>query len=219
MTKAVVLLSGGLDSSTALAMARDRGRECLALSLYYGQRHEIEIESAATIAWGYQSKHIVREVSIPKGDSLLMHHNEPMVQGSYAEISGVSPTFVPNRNAIFISLAASLALATKYDEVWFAAHADDAENWAYPDCTPEFVGAMAAATYVGSYHKVRLVAPFLHMTKADIVTLGHQLDVPYKLTRSCYTNGFIHCGTCPTCISRKDAFRDAGVLDPTDYKE
>lgn len=215
--KAVVLLSGGLDSSTALALARDRGRECGAVSFYYGQRHLIELEAAECIARMYQASHTVREVSIPKGDSLLLNHQAPMVAMSYDEIKGVSPTYVPNRNAIFLSLSAALALAWEADEVWFGAHADDAANWAYPDCTPEFIGAMAAAIYVGTYHKVRLITPFTHMTKAEIVKVGDELDVPYKFTRSCYTNDRLHCGTCPTCISRKEAFRDAGVADPTEY--
>lgn len=216
--KAVVLLSGGMDSTTALALAREGfEREVTALSIFYGQRHEIELGHARRIGDHYNVEHVVHEVPIPKGASLLMHHEAPMVHKSYAEIEGVSPTFVPFRNGILLSHAAAYAVDTGASEVWFGAHADDAAGWAYPDCTPEFVGAMAAAIYIGSYHMVRLITPFVHMTKSDIVMSGVGLGVPYELTRSCYTDNPLHCGVCPTCISRKEAFRDAGMTDPTEY--
>jgi 7-cyano-7-deazaguanine synthase len=162
---------------------------------------------------------------------------------SYAEIQGVSPTYVPFRNGLFLATLASHIAGIHFDPtkmtlpvestipgdnvpnpeynadvtLYFGAHAEDAQNWAYPDCTPEFVGAMANALYVGTYHKLRLVTPFVHSTKSQIIQRGKQLGAPYYLTWSCYKGGEVHCGTCATCLARRDAFIEAGVEDPTIY--
>lgn len=103
--------------------------------------------------------------------------------------------------------------------IYFGAHAEDAQNWAYPDCTPEFVGAMANAIYIGTYMTIRLCTPFVFSTKAEIVSKGSDLHVPYDMTWSCYKGEALHCGTCPTCRARKQAFTAAGVIDPTKYAD
>lgn len=101
--------------------------------------------------------------------------------------------------------------------IYFGAHAEDAFNWAYPDCTPEFIGAMSNAIYIGSYQTIRLVTPFAYSSKADIIRTGERLGTPYELTWSCYKGEDLHCGTCPTCRARKQAFAATGVVDPTEY--
>ena len=216
--KALILLSGGLDSTTALALAFKQGRECSAISILYGQRHDNELFSAERVARDYDIPWWQRKVDIPKGDSVLMHHTSEVPHKSYAEIEGVSPTYVPFRNGMLLSLATAFALDTGHDEVWFGAHADDADGWAYPDCTPEFIGAMQNAIFVGTYHKVRLVAPFTYATKEDIVALGLKLNAPYHFTTSCYegASGWA-CGECPTCLSRLEAFAANGAVDPITY--
>ncbi len=117
-----------------------------------------------------------------------------------------------------------LSLITSYaatdpeaEAIYFGAHADDAANWAYPDCTPEFIGGMANAIYIGTYHKIRLYTPLMFMNKAAIIRLGNDLEVDWKLTWSCYEGKELHCGVCPTCRSRREGFIGAAVEDPTEY--
>jgi len=147
---------------------------------------------------------------------------------SYSDITGMSPTYVPFRNGQLLSRIAGIAQgwvmegdiqdpATREATIWFGAHAEDAHNWAYPDCTPEFVGAMANAIYIGTYHRVRLITPFLFWKKSSIVLEGEVLGLPFELTWSCYKGEEKQCGVCMTCQARKGAFRDAAILDPTEY--
>lgn len=224
-TTGVVLLSGGLDSSTVLAMATERlGLGNLyAISFDYGQKHRKELDAARRIA----EKYVVREhrvVRLPSnvfegGGSALMNEMD-MPQASYEELHnsfGVSPTYVPFRNANLLSMATAYALTVGAGFVFAGMHAEDAHNWAYPDCTPEFLGAMTNAIYVGTYHKVRLVAPLMDMTKAQVVKTGLELGVPFELTWSCYEGGDEACGKCPTCIGRLEAFKLNGVADPAPY--
>jgi 7-cyano-7-deazaguanine synthase len=116
-----------------------------------------------------------------------------------------------------LSIATAYALKYKCSRVWFGAHKDDAHNWAYPDCTPEFIGAMYTAIDIGTYHQVSLITPFSVNTKAEIVEQGFNLKVPMELTYSCYVGEKLHCGTCPTCVSRIEAFKQSGVEDKTEY--
>jgi 7-cyano-7-deazaguanine synthase len=141
----------------------------------------------------------------------------PIPSAAYADLEGVSPTYVPFRNGNLISAAASVAVQMNCSAVVTANHANDWANWAYPDCSPEFIGAMANALWVGTYQQVRLVSPFLHRTKGEIAAVGAVLNVPYELTRSCYTEAELHCGTCPTCRERHEAFAEALYPDPTVY--
>ena len=135
-----------------------------------------------------------------------------------AESKGVSPTYVPFRNGTLLSIATALGLTLGVNWLYYGAHAEDARNWAYPDCTPEFNGSMANAIYIGTYNKIRLVTPLQNYTKTEIIQKSAERRTPAELTYSCYNGGEIHCGTCPTCVARQKAFRYAGYIDPVEYE-
>lgn len=240
MTSAVVLHSGGLDSTTVIEKALEDGCDkILALSIRYGSLHnEAEGQAAAAVIQYYQEldqisdfDRVVYELpaEIFQGTASALLGEIQMPSLTYKEIQegiGPSPTVVPFRNANLISIATAIAAARGYDFVYVGTHGEDAHNWAYPDCTPEFLGAMANAVYVGTYNKVRLVFPFTWMTKADIVAYAAEMGVPLELTWSCYNPAlvgdedggeFVHCGKCPTCIERAQVFAQAGFIDPTAY--
>lgn len=220
MAKAYILLSGGLDSTTLLAEAVHLyGHHAVtALSIDYGQRHAIELEKASHIADHYQVVHRIWNVASSMGKGGLSDPDAPVPEVDYSELQGVSPTYVPFRNGLLLATITSLASEDPECEVvGYGAHAEDAANWAYPDCTPEFIGAMANAIYIGTYHKIRLFTPYMWSTKSDIIRRGTELRVPYVLTWSCYKGGELHCGTCSTCRARHAAFRTAGENDPTIY--
>ena len=231
--KAVVLLSGGMDSATAMAQARADGcKELVAVSVQYGSKHmQAEMNAAREIARWFDAPQ--RIVDLPAGifqgaGSALMDESK-MPHLTYQEIDaqkGPSPTVVPFRNASFISIATSIAITHKASYVYAGMHGEDAHNFAYPDCTPEFLGAMANAIYVGSYHEVRLQFPLIWMSKADVCKRALGLAVPLHLTWSCYEplsletdDGpeFIQCGICPTCVERIEAFKKNHVIDPVAY--
>jgi 7-cyano-7-deazaguanine synthase len=235
-TKVFILLSGGLDSSVTLARAREEFPEAQleAVSINYGQRHECEIKSAETIAKHYGASHIVLDLSgLMSG--MLVGAEQAIPEVSYAELApGISPTYVTFRNGLMVSVLAARAQGwvmaqeaavsnphtDKFEAVLYCGvHADDGVNWAYPDCTPEFMGPMAAAIFVGTYHKVRLRTPYLYASKTEIVLDGNDMGVPMQLTWSCYKGEELQCGVCPTCRSRIEAFKEAGVLDHTEYQD
>lgn len=225
--KAVVLLSGGLDSATCLAIAvEDHGaKNVSALSVFYGQKHKKEIECARRLAKYYGVK--LYEVDLT---STMKYSDCPLLEGSKQEIAhesyadqikhngeGTVKTYVPFRNGLMLSSAAALALSIYPDEkvvLYYGAHRDDAAGHAYPDCTSHFVMAMGEALYEGSGYLLTLRAPFTCCTKADIVRTGLQLKVPYQYTWSCYEGGDIPCGVCGTCRDRAAAFEANGVADP-----
>ena len=218
--RAFCLLSGGLDSTvaTAIAISQYGANNVEAISIDYGQRHKKEIKSAYEVCIYYGIDHSVMHIT-DMPTSMLTDETREVPNANYADLpEGVSPTYVPFRNGQLLSKIA--ARASMYDgpSVIFAGmHAEDAERDAYPDCTSHFLGAMAAAIYIGTYHKVRLNVPLVSMFKRDIVAWGHDLSVPFQLTWSCYKGEALHCGTCPTCRARKQAFKDAQVNDPTEY--
>lgn len=222
MPKAYVLLSGGVDSTTALAIANDQwdGRVC-AVGINYGQRHTKELVQAEKIAKHFNNEWRVHDLrgNIQKGG--LTDDELHIPAKSYAELpEGVSPTYVPFRNGTMLSIIAGMAAVDPEAEaVYIGVHAEDAENWAYPDCTPEFIGGMANAIYIGTYHKVRLHTPLIWMTKDQIVTRGTELHVPWAYTWSCYEGRELQCGVCPTCQARKEAFKIAHLADPTVYAD
>jgi 7-cyano-7-deazaguanine synthase len=227
MSKAIVLLSGGLDSTTCASMAcKDFGpSNVIALSIGYGQKHKIELECAKDIVKRLGiSKHVIKELPpIFDGSksTLISSENLDNPELTYKELQereGVLPTYVPFRNGILLSIAAALALKEEADTIFYGAHASDSRNWAYPDCTPEFNGAMANAIFVGTYMKIRLLVPLQYMTKLEVVRKGLELNAPYDLTRSCYDAGEIACGKCSTCIERIHAFEEAGSEDPILYQ-
>lgn len=221
--KALVLLSGGVDSSTCLAVAKEKfGDNVMALSMYYGQKHSKELESAKAVADYYQVELLTMDLAkifAHSNCSLLKGSNEDIPQESYdqqiKERNGETvSTYVPFRNGLFLSTAASIALEYECDVIYYGPHADDAAGSAYPDCSVEFNQAMEQAIYIGSGKKLRLEAPFVDKTKKDIVAEGLRLGVPYELTWSCYCGTEKPCHKCGTCIDRELAFETNGVIDP-----
>ena len=225
MKNALVLTSGGVDSTTALALAIDKyGKDhVLALSISYGQKHSKEIEAAKAVAQHYSVEQLFLDLGLIfqySNCSLLQQSTEDIPEESYAEqiekSGGETPvsTYVPFRNRLFLSAAASIALSRDCEVIYYGAHADDAAGFAYPDCSPVFNNAMNTAIYEGSGHQLRIEAPFVNKNKSDIVALGLRLNVPYELTWSCYEGGNKPCGKCGTCIDRAAAFAANGVTDP-----
>jgi 7-cyano-7-deazaguanine synthase len=226
MDKAFVLHSGGIDSSTCLYLAMNEVKEShnksvTGLSMHYGQRHVKEAYHAQHMCQysGVAHRHVKMAQQPP---SMLTDPDQEIPEVSYEGLpEGQSPTYVPFRNGQIISYAAAIVVASlKPGEtagLYFGAHAEDAQNWAYADCTPEFIGAMANAVWVGTYQKVRLITPLEWLTKPEIILLGEKLSVPWKMTWSCYKGDELHCGVCPTCRSRRFGFIQANIVDPTAY--
>lgn len=223
--KAAVLASGGVDSTTALAQAVERygAAKVTAVSVLYGQKHIKELEAAEKIASYYGVEHISVDAAPLfqySRASLLQGSPEPVPKECYADqlkkTQGKAPvsTCVPFRNGIFLAAAAGIALSLGSEAVIYGAHADDAAGAAYPDCSPAFFEAMAAAVWEGSGRQIRLEAPFLAMNKAAVVEIGLRLRVPYELTWSCYEGGAEPCGQCGTCRDRAAAFAANHVSDP-----
>lgn len=223
--KILVLSSGGVDSTTCLAMAvKEAGREnVLALSIYYGQKHDKEIEAARAVAEYYGVRRLELDLSVifsGSNCSLLKQSTEDIPQESYgAQIEkngGSAPvsTYVPFRNGLFLSAAASIALSHGCEKIIYGAHADDAAGCAYPDCSLQFVNAMQQSISEGTGGQLTLEAPFVSVTKADVVKTGLSLHVPYELTWSCYEGKDKPCGVCGTCIDRMAAFAKNSVTDP-----
>ena len=222
--KALVLFSGGVDSTTCLGIAVNKygADEVLALSLYYGQKHSRELEAARKIAARYGVKHKELDLALIFADSdcsLLSGSTEDIPKESYAEQLKKTDgkpvsTYVPFRNGLFLASAASIALSNGCTEIYYGAHSDDAAGNAYPDCSSEFNDAINRAIYLGSGEELRVVAPFIGMNKAQVIAEGLKLNVPYELTWSCYEGGDKPCGSCGTCRDRIAAFRANGMDDP-----
>ena len=222
--KAVVLFSGGLDSTTSLYAALRDGKEPVCLSVHYGQLHERELSSAKKISASLQLEHWIIPISLPWGGSALLRDSRggvtpPLPKGrAEEEISKEIPvTYVPARNSIFLSLAASFAEAKGADSIYFGANALDYSG--YPDCRPEFLEAFEELIRRGTKagvegRKIRVVAPLLRLSKAEIVRLAADLKVPFEWTWSCYEGRNFPCGECDSCILRAKGFREAGIEDP-----
>lgn len=230
--KALVLNSGGCDSTTCVGLAVEKfGKENVAtLSAYYGQKHEKELECAKKVAEHYGVEHYeVNLTSVMQFSncSLLASSTEEIKHKSYAEQiaedgEGMVATYVPFRNGLLLSSIAALAQSLYPKEevdVYYGAHADDAAGQAYADCSPEFFEAINKAINIGTYNKVTVVAPLINMNKAEVVKTGLAINVPYELTWSCYEGGDKACGTCGTCIDRINAFKANGVEDPIEYED
>ena len=222
--KALVLSSGGVDSTTCLAIAVEKygSENVVTLSVSYGQKHAKEIEAARKVAEYYHVEHL--EIDLTKifeysNCSLLTHSKEDIPKESYAEqlekTNGTPvSTYVPFRNGLFLSTAASIALSKGCGIIYYGAHSDDAAGNAYPDCSSEFHNAISNAIYLGSGNQLKLRAPFVNLAKSEVVKLGLELGVPDHLTWSCYEGGEKPCGKCGTCIDRRNAFELNGVSDP-----
>lgn len=218
-TVGYVSLSGGVDSTTTLAIAMTRHERVVAVSFNYGQRHVKELECAKAVCAHLGIEHRITTLG-EMPPSALTDETREIPKVSYAEIEGVSPNYVHFRNGQMISKLAALASADDLPAViYVGTHAEDATNDAYPDCRLDFIGAMGAAVYIGTYHRVRLSAPLIEMSKTEVVEKGMMLGAPLDLTWSCYFGGDVHCGECPTCRARKEAFQEANGFDPTVYAQ
>lgn len=227
MSKTLVLLSGGADSATALGMfVKDFGSENVSgLNVHYGQKHSREIQAAKDIANYYKIN--LHEIDLSpifesSNCSLLQHSTINIPQQTYAEqlkTTGGTPvtTYVPYRNGLFLSVAASMALSLGCNILVYGAHADDAAGNAYPDCSIKFTQALSTAIYLGSGQQLQAFAPFVSMTKAQLIKLGLDIGVPYELTWSCYEGKEKPCGVCGTCRDRIKAFEENGAVDPLKY--
>lgn len=217
--KAVILASGGLDSTTLAAWYAYQDYHLVMLSFDYGQRHVREIDAARAVAEWYGAEHHVidlRTVGLLLTGSALTDSSVPVPDGHYEEES-MRATVVPNRNAIMANIAIGVASAQKADVVGLGVHAGD--HAVYPDCRPEFITALQtlAATALETFHVPDVVAPFVHLSKGEVALIGSRKGAPLHYSWSCYKGGMKHCGTCGTCVERKEAFVDAGVPDPTEY--
>ena len=231
MKKAIVLSSGGIDSTTCVGIAvKDVGSVNVStVSIFYGQKHSKELKSAEQVAQHYDVKHYVLDLS-----KIMEFSNCPLLERSTEEIKhksyaqqiaedgeGMVSTYVPFRNGLLLSAAAAVAMSLNLDgetDIYLGNHADDAAGSAYADCSFEFIFAMNEAIRLGTYGKVTIQSPLVDLNKAEVVEWGLALDVPYHLTWSCYEGGEAACGTCGTCIDRLNAFRTNCATDPIVYK-
>lgn len=226
--KAVVLLSGGVDSTTCLALACHQygADEVFALNISYGQKHDKELACAEKIAAFYKVQYRRMDLSpifTFSNCALLKHSTEGVTHKSYAEQiaengEGAVSTYVPFRNGLMLATATAMAESLGAHEIWYGAHKDDAAGSAYPDCSLAFAKAMGLAITEGTGDKLVLKAPFIDCNKAGIVKKGLELKVPYELTWSCYEGLDKPCGTCGTCVDRQNAFLANGVKDPLEYQ-
>ncbi len=220
--RAVVLLSGGLDSATVLALAIERGFECFALSCFYGQRHESELRAAARVAQRLgASSHKEMGIDLAGiGGSAL---TDPQIAVPQTATSGIPVTYVPARNTIFLSLALGWAEVLGAGDIFVGVNAVDYSG--YPDCRPEFIAAFQALAAVATRAGVEgggpvIHAPLIDLGKAEIIELGLALGVDYSVTVSCYCadDDGRACGTCDSCRIRREGFAAAGIADPTRYR-
>lgn len=230
--KALVLNSGGADSTTCVGIAVNDSKysEVSTVSVMYNQKHQKELECAKKVAEYYNLKHYELDLSSVlrfSNCSLLKDSTEKIPEKSYAEQiaengEGKVSTYVPFRNGLMLSAVAALAQSIYPEDevdILLGAHADDAAGRAYADCSEEFTSAMNTAIIIGTYGKVRVTAPLVNMNKAEVIGTGLKLGVPYQLTWSCYKGGYKACGKCGTCIDRLNAFHANGVEDPIEYEE
>lgn len=215
--KTIVVYSGGLDSTVLLYERLAAGDHVRCLGVDYGQRHRRELEHARSLCADLGIEYQVADLSalrtLLKGSSQT-DASVAVPHGHYAEES-MKLTVVPNRNMLLLAVAGAWAVATKSDQIAYAAHGGD--HAIYPDCREEFVAPLAQALLHADWHPVAIARPFLDLTKADLVRRGAVLGVPFQRTWSCYEGGEKHCGRCGTCVERKEAFQLAHVPDPTEY--
>ena len=217
--KVVLVLSGGLDSTTLLYKLLDDGYQVFAISFDYGQRHSRELEQAQKTTASLAIPHkIIDLTSVNKvmGGSSLTRPEIETPKGHYADET-MKITVVPNRNMIMLSVAVAWAVTIEANKVFFGAHAGDHDI--YPDCRKEFVDVLSKATEIANYVPVTIEAPFIDMDKGDIAILGKQLNVDYSSTHTCYVGLETACGKCGACVERKEAFLKAEMLDPIQYTD
>jgi 7-cyano-7-deazaguanine synthase len=219
--KAVVLLSGGVDSSTSLAIATSEGFSCHALSFHYGQRNDLELEAASRVARALgaaQHRIVALDVGWMGGSALTADLQVPKsLEGLGAAPSGIPVTYVPARNSIFLSVGAAWADVLETDHLFIGVNQVDYSG--YPDCRPAFIEAMQRALRMGTRRcELRIHAPLMDLSKGEIIRRGTALGLDYGLTWSCYDpQGGLACGGCDSCVHRRRGFHSAGVPDPTRY--
>lgn len=223
MSKAVVLLSGGLDSTTTLAKAIADGNEVTALSFNYGQRHSRELVSASNVAKHYGVKHVIVNIDLSMFRSALTDKNIDVPENRDESQMGsdIPVTYVPSRNIIMMSVAAGLCESIDAEKIYIGANVIDYSG--YPDCRPEFFYAFQKMLEVGTKsgvegHAIKIETPILSLSKAEIVKLGKELEAPLHLTWSCYEGGEKACGKCDSCQLRLKGFEDAGYEDEIEYE-
>lgn len=223
MSKAVVLLSGGLDSTTTLAKAIADGNEVTALSFDYGQRHSKELVSASNVAKHYGVKHVIVKIDLSMFRSALTDKNIDVPENRDESQMGsdIPVTYVPSRNIIMMSVAAGLCESIDAEKIYIGANVIDYSG--YPDCRPEYFYAFQKMLEVGTKsgvegHAIKIETPILSLSKAEIVKLGKELEAPLHLTWSCYEGGEKACGKCDSCQLRLKGFEDAGYEDEIEYE-
>lgn len=221
MKNAVILFSGGLDSTTCLALAKSQGYTCHALSFHYGQKHSVELKAAAAIAKAWDISHTILPLPIGQlGGSALT--DATIAVPDYENNQEAPVTYVPARNTILLAFALGLAEVKKANDIFIGVSAVDYSG--YPDCRPEYIAAFQTVANLATKSGVkegliRIQTPLIHLSKAQTIQLGHTLGVDYRLTVSCYRadeHGYA-CGTCDSCVLRKKGFIEAGVPDSTQY--
>ena len=214
----VVILSGGMDSATCLALGKIVSGKITAVSFNYGQQHDKEIEFAKQLADYFKVSHRVIELG-----KLAQSFKTALAKGHSDEIpkgatDGVPPTYVPMRNTIMLSIAAGLAESENFDTIFYGANIIDYSG--YPDCRPEYIDSMNSMLEQAIVNQTVVIeAPILHLTKKDVVVLGSELGVPWEMTWSCYRGGDKACGECPSCEYRLKGFKEAGVRDGLEYSK
>lgn len=217
MKDSVIIVSGGMDSITLLYDKKDS--IALGISFDYGSNHNArEIPFAVLHCERLGIKHITIKLDFMHQyfKSSLLDGADAIPDGHYAA-DNMKSTVVPFRNGIMLAIATGIAESNGLKNVLIANHAGD--HTIYPDCRPDFINAMDAATKSGTYVNVRVLAPYTDITKSDIARRGKELGIDYGETWSCYKGGSKHCGKCGTCVERKEALRDAGIIDPTEYED
>lgn len=215
--RAVVVLSGGMDSTTLLYDVKNQGYEVFAISFLYGQKHSKELEFAKKTCKLLSVPHKIVDISFfaELATSALTTPDWNVPEGYYTD-STMKQTVVPNRNMVLLSISAAYAISLGAKKLFYGAHAGD--HPIYPDCRKEFVEAMKNALYLADYTGLELEAPYVDMKKEDILRRGLELGVDYSLTWSCYKGGQKACGRCGTCTERIEAFKKVGVKDPIEYE-
>ncbi|UCD87145.1 MAG: 7-cyano-7-deazaguanine synthase QueC [Desulfobacterales bacterium] len=225
--KAVILLSGGVDSTTAMAFAKQEGYEIYGLSFRYGQLHTLELEAAQRVAKALGAKeHLMINIDLAKvgGSALTDQIDVPKARTEKEMAKDIPATYVPARNTIFLSLALAWAEVLGASDIFIGVNALDYSG--YPDCRPEYIEAfermanLATKTGVEGRTQIKIRTPLIHMTKSEIIQKGIELGVDYSMTHSCYdpSSDGTACGQCDSCLLRKKGFREAGIKDPIDYE-
>lgn len=220
MKKSVVLLSGGLDSTTCLSIALNEGREVYPLTFFYGQKHKIELENSKAVINYYGVKnHRVINIENVGGSALT---DENISVPNYIKSDDIPVTYVPARNIIFLSYAVGYAEVVGAEDIYIGVNAVDYSG--YPDCRPEFIEGFRNVVKLGTKrgvagNPVKILTPLIYLRKAEIIKLAYENNAPLHLTSSCYRGRKKACGTCDSCVLRLKGFREAGLIDPIDYEK